>query len=63
MPSTMYTAISAVKISIGSEDSESWNAAAVPWKLPWMVAGMRICSSVCSISARRIAQRRRREQD
>ena len=22
------------------EESESWKAAAVPWKLPWMVAGM-----------------------
>ena len=48
---------SAARISHGSFASEFWNAAAVPWKLVWMLAGMPISCSACSIALRCFAQR------
>jgi hypothetical protein len=35
----MYTVTMAARISQGSEESEFWKAAAVPWKLVWMLGG------------------------
>src|SRR5262245_56020862 len=50
MPSTIYTVTRAARMSQGSELSDFWKAAAVPWKLGRMLTGMPI-----SCSARAIA--------
>ncbi len=36
----MYTVTSAARIKSGSFVNDARNAAAVPWKSPWMLAGM-----------------------
>ena len=53
---------SAARISIGSLASEVWKAAAVPWKLAWMLAGKPISCSACWIAFDGLAQRDARRQ-
>src|SRR5258708_6242194 len=50
MPNTIYTVSRAARMSSGSLDSESWKAAAVPWKLAWMVDGKPMLRSALSIT-------------
>ena len=44
----------------GSVASEAWKACAVPWKLPWMVAGMPMSRSRAVDGVDGVARGRRR---
>jgi hypothetical protein len=51
MPSTIYTAISAAAIRIGSLARDCWKTCAVPWKVPWMEPGTPISVMVRLMAA------------